>query len=115
MDPGAIPVLNQTARVLATTPAAFLRDGALAVTLAERCAQLSGGTNPAILDTLGAAYAEAERFPEAVKIAGRALELAVQQNNQRLAGILKTRIALYEAQTPLRETPPAPPNAPVKR
>ena len=106
VDPDAVPVLNQTARVLATTPEASLRDGALAVTFAERAAQLSGRTNPAILDTLGAAYAEAGRFSDAVQVARRGMELAVQQNNQRLAEALRTRIALYEAKTPLRETTP---------
>lgn len=111
VNPDAVPVLNQTARVLATAPTASVRDGALAVTLAERCAQLSGGTNPAILDTLAAAYAEAARFPDAVQIARRALEFAVQQNNLRLADALKARIALYEARTPLRETPPPAPSA----
>ena len=108
VDPNAVPVLNQTARVLATTPEAAQRDGAMAVTLAERAVQLGGGTNPAILDTLGAAYAEVGRFSEAVEIVRRAIDFAGKQNNERLAAALKARVALYEARTPLRETPPPP-------
>jgi len=110
VDPNAVPVLNQTARVLATTPEASLRNGAEAVALAERAAQLSGGRNPAILDTLAAAYANVGRFPEAVQTARLARDFATQQNNQRLLETLNVRIPLYEAGTPLRETPhPSPP------
>jgi tetratricopeptide (TPR) repeat protein len=110
LTPDAVPVLNQTARVLSTTPEASLRNGALAIELAERAVQLSGGTNPAILDTLGAAYAEAGRFSDALQTVRRALDFAIQQNNQRLVEALKARTATYEARTPLREGPPPPPS-----
>jgi len=106
LAPNAVPVLNQTARVLATTSDASLRDGKLALELAERAVQLSGGTNPAILDTLAAAYAEAGRFSDAVQTVRHARDFAAQQNNQRLVEALRARTALYEARTPLRETPP---------
>jgi Tfp pilus assembly protein PilF len=106
LNPNAVPVLNQTARVLATTPQDSLRNGALAVELSEQAVRLSGGTNPAILDTLGAAYAESGRFADALQAVRRAQDLAAEQNNQRLIEALKTRAALYEAQTPLRETSP---------
>jgi Flp pilus assembly protein TadD len=104
LDPNHVPVLNQTAWALATSREASLRDGAGAVRFAERAVQLSGGRNPAILDTLAAAYAEAGRFPEAVEITNRNLALAAQQNNGRLAEALQARIALYEAKTPFRDS-----------
>jgi Flp pilus assembly protein TadD len=103
--PNHVVVLNQTARVLATSPEASVRNGAEAVILAERAAQLSGKREPVILDTLAAAYAEAGRFPEAVETARRALALATEQNQQPLAEALRARIALYEANTPYRGAP----------
>jgi len=103
IDPNHLPVLNQTAWVLATHPEAAFRDGAQAVELAERAVKLSGGRDLAILDTLAAAYAEVGRFREAVQITHRNLMLATQRNNQRLAEVLKARVALYEAEAPFRE------------
>ncbi len=101
-QPNHLPVLNETARLLATSPDDSLRNGAEAVTLAERAAQLTGGREPLILDTLAAAYAEAGRFAEAVETARRALTLATEQSKQALAEALKGRIALYEAKAPFR-------------
>ncbi len=95
-------VLNQTARLLATCPDNSIRNGAEAVALGERAAQLSGGREPAVLDTLAAAYAENGRFSEAIETAQRALAIAAEQNKQALAQTLKSRIALYRTRTPLR-------------
>jgi len=100
--PNHVAVLDQTARLLATSPEASLRDGAEAVALAERAAQLTGGRRPEILDTLAAAYAEAGRFTEAVATARRALALASESGNAALAETLKARLALYENGSPLR-------------
>ena len=104
-EPNHLAVLNQTARVLATSPEASVRNGAEAVALAERAARLSGGREPEILDTLAAAYAEAGRFPEAIETTRRAVTLALEANNQSLAEVLRARIALYEAKMPLRTRP----------
>jgi len=110
IDPDHVSVLNQTAWVLATSPDASLRNGTEAVTLAERAARLTGGRQPAIYDTLAAAYAEAGRFDDAVKITTQTLDLARKQNNSRLAEALDARLALYRAATPFREDRPAPTN-----
>jgi len=104
IDPNHVPVLNQTAWVLATSPETSLRDGPQAVVLAERAVRLSGGRQPAILDTLAAAYAEVGRFAEAVQVTNQTLALAGKQNNRRLVEALEARIALYEAKTPFRDT-----------
>ena len=86
-----------------------MRNGAEAVNLAERAAQISGGEqDPAILDALAAAYAEAGRFADAVQTAKRALSLATKQSQQDLAQALSSALTLYEAKTPLRETPSSP-------
>ena len=104
-EPNHLVLLNRMARVLAASPEPSIRNGAEALVLAERAAGLSDGREPAILDTLAAAYAAVGRFSEAVETARRALDLATRLNQQALVVALKGRIALYEAGTPLRETP----------
>jgi tetratricopeptide (TPR) repeat protein len=103
IEPNHVPVLNQTAWVLATSPEAGLRDGVQAVVLAERAVRLTGGREPAILDTLAAAYAEAGRFPEAVQTTSQALELARKQDNRQQVQVLEGRMALYTGGSPFRD------------
>ncbi len=101
--------LGRLAWLLATSPDASLRDGIKAVELAQRAARLSGGSEPGFLDTLAAAYAEAGRFPEAMKTAEEARTLAAQRGNRALADRLAARIKLYRAGTPFRDAPASPP------
>ena len=98
--------LDHTAWLLATSPEASLRNGPKALALARQLARLSGGNNPALLDTLAAAYAESGQFPEAVDAAQRALALARTQNNTALANTLRQHIKLFQAGSPLRSAPP---------
>jgi tetratricopeptide (TPR) repeat protein len=100
---------NNLAWVLATWPAAAVRNGARAVQLAEQADHLSGGKNPAFKGTLAAAYAEAGRFSEAVATAQRALRLAKAQTNDTLIEALQPQIGLYQAGSPVRD--PAQPNS----
>ena len=97
-------VLNRTAWVLATNPAPSVRNGGEALELAQRAVQSSGRQDPAILNTLAAAYAELGRFREAVQAARAAMDLAAQQKRQPLAEDLKAKIELYKAKTPFRES-----------
>ena len=71
-EPNLVTVLNLSAWVLATSPDASVRNGAEAVALASRAAELTGQRDPAALDTLAAAYAEAGQFTAAVASAKRA-------------------------------------------
>jgi tetratricopeptide (TPR) repeat protein len=103
-DPNSLPLLSQTAWVLAACPEASVRNGPEAVELAERAVKLSASSDPSLLDVLAAAYAEVGRFPEALQTAHRALYLATQQNARPLVQGLKTRIALYESNSPFRDT-----------
>lgn len=103
IDPNHITVLHQMAWVLATSPEASQRDGSQAVGLAERALNLSGGREPAVLDSVAAAYAETGRFSEAVRVTGQALALAKERNNRRLVEALEARMALYAANTPFRD------------
>ncbi len=93
--------------LLATCPDDKLRNGPRAVELAERAAELSGGKQPEMLDTLAAAKAEVGRFAEAVTAARQALELARQQKRPALVEALPARIALYQAGKPFRQPPAA--------
>jgi len=105
LDPKHVPAHLSLAWLLATCPEASLRDGGRAVELAREAEQLSaGGESPQVLDTLGAAYAAAGRFAEAVAAARRALGLPATQNNRPLAEAIQTRLKLYEANFPYRET-----------
>ena len=104
--PDDVGVLAQAAWALATSPTASVRNGAEAVTLAERAVRLTGGREPSVLDALAAAYAEAGRFPDAVRTAERALELARQQGNPALAVAVDGRLATYRAGGAWRERRP---------
>lgn len=104
LEPNLVPALNRSARVLATGPEAALRDGARAVELGEQAEKLTSQRDPAILDTLAAAYAEAGRFDDAVRTARAALELA--RSDGAMASSITARLALYEAHSPVRELPP---------
>jgi tetratricopeptide (TPR) repeat protein len=102
-DPGHLPSLTQLARVLATSPEASVRNGVEAVELARRAVDKSGGRDPAVLDTLAAAYAESGRFEEAAETVRRASALAAQQGNRRLVEALEAHMRLYRARAPLRD------------
>jgi len=96
---------NNLAWVLATHPDPERRNPFLARRLAERALQLSGGDDPAVLDTLAAAQAAAERFDIAARTAERALRRARAQGNAALAEAVARRLALYRAGRPYRESP----------
>ena len=91
---------NNLAWLLATCPDASLRDGHRAVELALSTEQLSGSGNASVLDTLAAAYAEAGRYPEAVKTARRALELA---GSGPIADDIRKHLELYQTGQPFHE------------
>jgi protein O-mannosyl-transferase len=101
--PNYATALQQAAWVLATSPESSLRNGTEAVKLALRAAQLSGGNDPVILDTLAAAYAEEGRFTDAALTARKALTLAEKGNQRLLTEALKARIALYMARRAFRD------------
>jgi tetratricopeptide (TPR) repeat protein len=101
--PADLALLNDTAWVLATNPNPSIRNGAEAVELAQRAVQLAEGREPAVLDTLAAAYAETGQIPEALQTARKGLELATQQHKPSLAESIRAKLPLYEAGTPFRE------------
>jgi len=63
----------------------------------EEAVNLTGAQEPLSLELLAALYSEVGRFPDAVRVARQALDIAVRQNNQDLAATLRARISAYEA------------------
>ena len=104
--PADIRLANDLAWLLATCPKADVRNGAEALLLARNACQAGGQPNPALLDTLAAALAEAGRFDEAVTTATRAADLAAGAGRTELAAAIRARAQLYAARQPYRESPP---------
>ena len=97
-------VVKKLAWIFATHKNPKFRNADKAVKLAEQANQSSGSSQPETLDILAAAYAEAGHFQEAMRTAQKAIELSERTENQKLAGEIKRRLQLYEAEKPYRET-----------
>jgi len=105
MDSQNVAARRNLAWLLATHPEASLRNGGKAIELASQAVHLTEDNDPAMLDTLSAAYAEAGQFAAAIETARKALELAAQQDKPAAVKSIRARILLYQAGTPFRETP----------
>jgi len=104
-EPNRLFALNLAAGLLATCPDPSIRNGAEALALADRAKQLTGGKNPAILDTFSEALAENDRFAQAIEVEQEALALAEKHGNPTLETKLKAHLASYAANAPIREAP----------
>lgn len=91
---------NRHAWLLATCPVAAVRDGNKAVALARKACARSDWKNPASIDTLAAAYAEAGEFEQAVRYQTMALELAGSDADDSF----RQRLRLYRERRPYRES-----------
>jgi hypothetical protein len=59
-------------------------------------------SDPEVLDTLAASYAETGQFTKAIATANRALDLAVAKANHPLVAAIRSRLVLYAAKSPFR-------------
>ena len=100
--PDNVGIANDLAWRLATVPDDALRDGPLAVALAEYVNDLRGGESSSELDTLAAAYAAVGRFEDAVEAAERALAIARRTDQDVLAGEISQRLDLFRQRKPYR-------------
>jgi Flp pilus assembly protein TadD len=112
-DPKQILAMNDLAWLLATASDARYRDGAEAVRLAESACELSNHQVALYMGTLGAAYAEAGRFADAVKTAQSAVALATAEKKPALIKKNRELLELYQAGQPYHEPArrPEPPPA----
>jgi serine/threonine-protein kinase len=90
--------------LLATAPDTDVRNGEEAKQLADEAAAQGSADDPNTLDVLAAACAEQGDFARASEFASNALELASQRNAKALASAIRSRLALYAAMKPYRET-----------
>jgi len=100
LQPEWVEAWADLAWLRATSPDASVRDPAEAIRLASRATELSGGGNPAMLDTLAAAYASAGRFEEAIRTAETAEALCAAGITPELGAAIQTRLNLYRAGQP---------------
>ena len=103
IDPNSIEALNNLAWLLATSPDAELRDGGRAVQLAQRACELTRFEQTVMVGTLAAAYAEAQRFPDAAATAETACALARQSGDPELQAKNQQLLELYRSGKPCRE------------
>jgi tetratricopeptide (TPR) repeat protein len=99
-DPDDLDALVNAAWIRATHEEAGHRDGAEAVRLAERARDQSPQPMAVIYSTLAAAYAEAGRFPEAVRACERAIELARSAGEGKEAQRYAQQLRCYRAGMP---------------
>ena len=106
--------LTGLAWALATTPDPALMNSAEAVTLAERAAALTGRSNLLAMDALGAAYAAAGRYDEAVAAADAAMTLAVGTGSSQMVADIRARRDLYARREPFHVASPATTDTPAR-
>ena len=95
LDPAYRQALVNLAWLRAAAPEDSLRDGPSAIELARRALSGGGEGDPALLDLLAAARAEAGELEQAIELAERALDLA--PSGGALAEGLRARLAAYRA------------------
>jgi len=102
-DPADVGIATNLALLLASCSDGSVRNGAEAVTVAERAASRTGYRRADVLATLAAAYAEAHRYEKAAGTAREARLLAERAGTADLARFLRGQIAEYEAGKPYRD------------
>jgi protein O-mannosyl-transferase len=95
LRPGMDDAANSLALLLATCSDRSFRDGPRAVALARQASEHT--RNPVFLATLAAAYAEDGKPSEAVAAAQQARQLALAQNDHKLADMLESQARQYQA------------------
>jgi Flp pilus assembly protein TadD len=97
LNPKNMVFQNELAWGFATEADSKNRDGKAAVEFATKACELSEWKNPAYLDTLAAAHAEATNFAEAAKWQAKAIELL---SNEKEKEDYRTRFKLYQDKKP---------------
>jgi tetratricopeptide (TPR) repeat protein len=101
-----LQALAGLAWIRATAADPSLRDAADAVRLAERADAAARHQDVTVLDALGAAYAAAGRYEDAVRVARSGLDLAIASGKTAVAEQFRLRIDLYQKRQPVRMPQP---------
>jgi tetratricopeptide (TPR) repeat protein/MFS family permease len=106
LNPNRVEALNNLSRLLVTVGEISIQEANRAIELAERACELTGYKEPAMLDTLAAAFAVAGRFDDAVTTAQQAIDVAKASGQEDLCGEIQRRLELYKAGQPYTEPLP---------
>jgi tetratricopeptide (TPR) repeat protein len=98
-------VLNDLAWILTAANKPELRDGQEAVRLATKAVELTDRTEPIMIGTLAAAYAETGQFTNAVELANIAFALASITGQEDVAAKINKLRSLYAAGMTLSTAP----------
>jgi Flp pilus assembly protein TadD len=93
--PDNVNLKHNLARLLATTPDAQTRNGALALRLALEVCERTGNADPRALDTLAAAYAAVDRFDLARATGSRAVARARELGDLETAAEIASHALSY--------------------
>ena len=104
LDPNNPQVLVYLAQVLASDKNPLVRDGNHALAMAAKANDLTGGVQPAMIDTLAMAYAEAGQFTNAQQAAAYALKLATAYDMTNDVPLIRQRLQLYQSNQPFRQS-----------
>ncbi len=94
--PGDTGLMNDIARVMATSSDPEVKNIDEAMLLVKRAMSLMGAPTPTILDTLGIVYAAKGQFPQALLAAKKACELATNYRLSAQALDIQGHIKQYE-------------------
>jgi tetratricopeptide (TPR) repeat protein len=97
VQPDHTAALNDLAWILTTEHDPRVRNVPEAIRLGTRACELSAHTNAAYLDTLGTAFSEADRWPEAIEATEKAAAIAAASGHERLASQIQNHLQLYRA------------------
>ena len=102
--PLSTDLANDYAFALATVPVDELRDGDLALELAERVVAATGRGRPDLLDTLACALAETGDFEGAVREAQHAVDLLVAGGaSERTLAVFRGHLEIFRKDEAIRE------------
>lgn len=105
LDPRWPVAMNVAAWNLATAAQPSARSGARAIQLARRICQATNNNRPEFLETLAAAYAEADRFDDAIAAQRHAIKLYAEYQQPGAPDPAAARLKLYQGHQAYRQIP----------
>ncbi|MBA4149540.1 MAG: tetratricopeptide repeat protein [Verrucomicrobia bacterium] len=96
VQPNFLPALMQLGFIWSAHEKPEFRNGPEAVKVAQKAAQLTQGQDAAVLELLAMAYAQSEKWPDAIETSRRALSVAKSSGDRTLAEQIETKVQAYE-------------------